>query len=43
VAVYLQGHPGASFSTVEAAIEASVSTLPNTSLHTEDLAVLTGL
>jgi subtilisin len=43
VAIYLQNHPGSSFAAVEAGIEASVTALTDTSTHTEDLAVKTGL
>ncbi|MFZ5478459.1 MAG: S8 family serine peptidase [Myxococcota bacterium] len=43
VALYLQGNPGASFATVEAAIEGNVSALANTATHSEDLSVVTGL
>jgi subtilisin family serine protease len=43
VAVYLQNNPGATFATVEAAIEANVSTLTDTATHTEDLSTITGM
>lgn len=43
VAVYLQSNPGASFAAVEAALEASVTAIADSSTHTEDLSVLGGL
>ncbi len=42
VAVYVQGHPGATFADVEAALEAGVSPLTDTSRHTEDLVKING-
>jgi subtilisin len=43
VAVYLQNHPGASFATVEAAIEGGATPLATSGSHTEDLVSLTSL
>lgn len=43
VALYLEGHPTATFAQVEAAIEGGVTALADTARHREDLARVTGL